>query len=321
MDFDQSRNDRFARNTRGFADSGRSCSTIRLLLLLVAVAGQRASADEEFPPQLVDFVTGPKNPVYSPLGAGSWEVRIRERGWILRDSGEYFLWYTGYNGTRDGKRQLGLATSHDGIRWRRHADNPIYGAHWVEDMMVVKHAGQFFMFAEGADDEAQLLTSPDGVQWTRKGRLDIRLSSGKPIRPGPFGTPTVWKDDRGWWLFYERGDKAVWLALSSDCSVWRNVQDEPVLKPGPAEHESHLIALNQVIHHGGRYYGYYHGRGELPEWSTNVAVSEDLVHWKKFHGNPLRPVRENKSSGILVHDGQQYRLYTMHDNVHVHFPR
>ena len=33
------------------------------------------------------------------------------------------------------------------------------------------------------------------------------------------------------------------------------------------------------------------------------------------------PTDENKSSGILVHDGKQYRLYTMHDRVDVYFPK
>ena len=56
-------------------------------------------------------------------------------------------------------------------------------------------------------------------------------------------------------------------------------------------------------------------------WSTNVATSTDLIHWKKYPNNPLLPIEANKSSGILVHDGRQFRLYTMHDTVHLHFPK
>jgi beta-1,2-mannobiose phosphorylase / 1,2-beta-oligomannan phosphorylase len=52
-----------------------------------------------------------------------------------------------------------------------------------------------------------------------------------------------------------------------------------------------------------------------------VAVSDDLIHWTKYEGNPIFPLEENKSSGILVHDGKQFRMYTMHDQVHVHFPK
>jgi hypothetical protein len=37
------------------------------------------------------------------------------------------------------------------------------------------------------------------------------------------------------------------------------------------------------------------------------------VHWTKHPANPI--IRSNDSSGILVHDGQQWRLYTMHATV------
>jgi hypothetical protein len=43
-----------------------------------------------------------------------------------------------------------------------------------------------------------------------------------------------------------------------------------------------------------------------------------LIHWEKYARNPLFPIAENKSSGIVVHDGKQFRLYTMHDKVDVH---
>ncbi|MDX2048710.1 MAG: hypothetical protein SFU87_18125 [Chitinophagaceae bacterium] len=79
------------------------------------------------------------------------------------------------------------------------------------------------------------------------------------------------------------------------------------------------VALNQVIKYNGMYYGYYHATAvkDWSEWSTNVAVSKDLLNWEKYSKNPI--MKENKSSGILVHDGSQYRLYTMHSQVCVHF--
>jgi beta-1,2-mannobiose phosphorylase / 1,2-beta-oligomannan phosphorylase len=61
----------------------------------------------------------------------------------------------------------------------------------------------------------------------------------------------------------------------------------------------------------------FYERRDLGVW---LATSKDLVHWTKYEGNPLFPRRDNKSSGILVHDGKQFRLYTMHDKVVVHFP-
>jgi sucrose-6-phosphate hydrolase SacC (GH32 family) len=242
----------------------------------------------------------------------------------MREDGVYKLWYTGYDGTADGLRMLGYATSPDGITWTRHPRNPIYREHWVEDMMIVKHDGKYYMFAEGKEDRAQLLVSANGLDWARVGQLDIRRTDGKPISDGPYGTPTAWLENGTWHLFYERNDLGIWLATSKDVKVWKNVRDEPVLSPGPGEYDRDLIALNQIIKHKGRYYAYYHGSAKTgPKarwWSTAIATSTDLIHWEKYADNPLQPVAENKSSGIVVHDGESWRLYTMHPAVYLHVP-
>ena len=290
-------------------------------------AGALGKEKDLFPPELVDFVAEPQQPVFRGAGPGHWDVRIRERGWIMREGDGYRMWYTGFD--RDGSSllKLGYATSPDGIHWTRYDQNPIYDQHWVEDMMVVKHQGSYYMFAEGKDDQAQMLTSPDGIQWTRVGQLDVRKKNGEPIELGPYGTPTVWAEDNVWYLFYERRDLGIWVATSKDMKVWTNVKDEPVIPLGPADYDKEQIALNQIIKYHGRYYAYYHGAGSrLPGtrkrlWCTCVATSTDLMDWQKYEKNPLFPLEENKSSGILVHDGQRYLLYTMHDQVIRHVPR
>ena len=296
------------------------------LILAAALVFQDtpARAADEFPPELVRFHTYEKNPIFRGAGGQAWDAKIRERGWIIRDGDAWRMWYTGYDGSEKPQMALGYAISQDGLSWTRHPANPIYREHWVEDMMIVKQGDMYYMFAEGLDDQAQLLTSRDGLQWKRHGRLMVRYVNGEPLTPGPYGTPTAWFENGVWNLFYERRDLGVWLARSTDLKVWTNVQDEPVLPLGPDNYDKLMIALNQIIKHDERYYAYYHGSGTLQKprlWTTNVAVSTDLVHWKKFAGNPLLPERENKSSGIVVQDGKQFRLYTMHPEVNVHFAK
>ncbi|MCB1099951.1 MAG: glycosylase [Verrucomicrobiae bacterium] len=280
---------------------------------------------DAFPAELVKFSPASSNPVFEGSGKGHWDEHIRERGWILRDGDSWKMWYTGFEGGggNDGPNlKLGYATSTDGLQWTRHPDNPIYDEMWVEDMMVIKHKDVFYMFAEGKGDIAQLLTSTDGLHWTNLGPMDIRLTNGEPISDGPRGTPAAWIEGGTWYLFYERRDLGIWLATSNDTKVWTNVSDDPVIKLGPEKYDDRQVACNQIVKYQGRYYANYHGSGhENPHlWSTNVATSEDLIHWTKYSGNPLFPTKDNKSSGILVHDGTQYRFYTMHDRVIVHFP-
>lgn len=296
------------------------------LLFLLILSPLTAFSAEPFAEDLRHWTAHPANPVFTAAGPDQWDARLRERGWVLFDreakagSPAWHLWYTGYDGTPAGRRKLGYATSADGLKWTRHPGNPLYDQHWVEDMMIVRHNGTFFMFAEGQDDQAHLLRSGDGITWTRAGQLDVRKTSGEPIDPGPYGTPVGWFENGRWYLFYERRDLGIWLATSSDMKIWRNVRDEPVLSPGPEPYDQDLIAMNQVIRHEGRYYATLHGSKRGTKlWSSGLAVSDDLIHWTKYAGNPLFPVEANKSSGVLVHDGDRWRLYTMHDQVHVHF--
>lgn len=282
------------------------------------------AAEPAFPPGLTRFREYEGNPVFTAAGPGHWDAKIRERGWILRDGDRWRLWYTGYDGTREGRKLLGVATSDDGLHWTRHPDNPVHGTGHVEDMMIVPHEGRLYMFAEGEGDRAELLMSDDGLKWDRAGPLDIRLTSGEPIPAGPYGTPTGFVEESTWRLFYERADKGVWLATSKDLKVWTNVSDEPVLLPWPDGYDSSRIAMNQIVRHGGRYYALYHGTDDADRpalWTSNLAVSDDLRTWTKFPGNPLFPKQADRSSNILVPtaDGK-FRLYTMHGRVEAFLP-
>ena len=306
----------------------RSCLTALVALALStpmdagAAEAKRLGSDGDFPKELVDWVPYDGNPLFTGTGQGSWDDQIRERGFILREGGLWRLWYTGYAAARGGAMALGYATSPDGIHFTRHSDRPAFDGVWTEDVFVLPRPGGYAMFAEGEGDIAHRLSSSDGVAWRDEGRLDVRTRSGAPLPPGPYGTPSVVVAGGTWHLFYERDDKGVWLATSTDGRVWTNVSDEPVIPLGPGAYDRHAIALNQVVRYKGRYFGVYHANAD-PQWkgpwTTCLAVSDDLVHWRKYPKNPI--VRSDDSSGILVDDGERLRLYTMHPQVKLWLPR
>jgi beta-1,2-mannobiose phosphorylase / 1,2-beta-oligomannan phosphorylase len=300
---------------------------IFLCLLLSGCAKKVATSEDAieagdsslYATEILDFSAYEGNPVFKGTGSTTWDEKIRERGFIIRENGTYHMWYTGFRDRPDAEMHLGYATSDDGISWKRFEGNPVFDSGWVEDMMVVKSGDTYYMFAEGKDDIAHLLTSQDRVQWTEHGALDIRYVTGEPLTKGAYGTPAAWEEDGIWYLFYERGDLGIWLATSTDLKRWTNVQDGPVIQIGPEAYDKYGVAVNQVIKYKGKYYAYYHATAyeDWHEWSSCVAISEDLIHWTKYKGNPI--MGENKSSPILVDDGERYRLYTMHEEVCVHF--
>jgi hypothetical protein len=279
-----------------------------------------------FPPELVDFVPYENNPVFNGTGKDTWDNKIRERGYILLEDGIYKMWYTGYNGSETATKYLGYATSKDGIHWTRYPGNPIYNEYWTEDVQVVKHKGKYYMVAEGVNDIAHMLISENGIDWVRQGDLDIRKVNGESIDSGAYGTPTLWLENDKWYLFYERGDLGIWLAVSSDHKVWTNVQDDPVIEMGPGSYDAKGVALDQIIKYQGKYYGYYHATSSKDRgtWNSDVAVSDDLLHWTKYKNNPIinaDSISDDYSSPLLIYDGENYRLYSMHKGVRVFFPQ
>lgn len=279
---------------------------------------------KEFAEEMVSFVPYKANPVFRGTGQDTWDKMIRERGYILYENGIYKLWYTGYKKEDNDPKFLGYATSDDGIKWKRYPGNPIFSEKWTEDMFVLKYEDKYFMYAEGKNDVAHLLISDNGINWQEQGDLIIRKVNGDTI-PGPYGTPNVLIENGRWYLFYERRDEGIWLAKSDDHRSWINIQDEPVLNRGPEKYDSTMLAANQVVKYKGMYYMYYHALSKEEKsdsaniWTSNVAMSDDLIHWIKYPGNPIVP--GDHSSPIMVFDGEKYRLYTMHPSVWLYYSK
>ena len=272
------------------------------------------SDQNQIPRGLVEFKPYAENPIFSGTSNASWDNYIRERGWIIFEDNCYHLWYTGYS-VKGGFKQLGYATSSDGIHWNRYPANPLVPDSWVEDMCVLKVEDIYYMMAEGVHDWAHLLTSKDRINWTDHGSLLIWEPDGTLIadpkeETSHAGTPVLLKKDGTWYLFFERSDEAVWLATSMDSIPlkWTKVQKEPVLSPGPEEYDNVAVAADCIVKIRGRYYMYYHATAEDPwdNWCICLAFSDDLIHWTKYKNNPIGYYGD---APVLVFNGKDYLFF------------
>lgn len=289
----------------------------QVYLLVILFLTFQAQGQSLFPDALVKFKPLIHEPIFAGTGTQTWDEQIRERGYIIKEKDGYHMWYTGYS-KNDPIKHLGYATSVDGLKWNRHPANPINPKQWIEDVFVLKKGKSYYMFAEGKGDTTHLLVSTNKTTWKALGNLRVKKTNGQFIDKGAFGTPSVIEVKGTYYLFYERDDLGIWLAKSSNLIDWINVQDQPVLTMGPESYDLYGVAMNQVIYYQGYYYGYYHATAykDWREWSSNIAVSKDLIHWTKYPQNPI--VGNNQSSNIIIPESQGFRLYTMHAKVHVY---
>jgi predicted GH43/DUF377 family glycosyl hydrolase len=174
------------------------------------------------------------NPVLTKGAGGSWEGNSVAFGSVIMDGGGYKMWYTGFGSSG---RQIGLATSTDGIVWVKSASNPVltkgaagsWDGNQVSNPTVIKVGGSYHMWYSSVISPAGGIgyaTSPDGITWTKY--------AGNPVISGGSGG---WDDtafapnvifDGCWFQMWYSGCNAgqttcqVGYARSLDGIHWRD---------------------------------------------------------------------------------------------------
>jgi predicted GH43/DUF377 family glycosyl hydrolase len=168
-----------------------------------------------------------KKPVLSP--EKRWEKVALMCPHVLWDDKArlYRMWYSG--GEQYEPNAIGHATSPDGLRWTRHADNPVFRpdkkSPWEKDRVtgcqVLHQGGWYVMFYIGFRDEAH---AQIGIARSRDGITGWQRHPANPIiRPGPARwdhdavyKPFVLPDGQRWLLWYngrKGGVEQIGLAI------------------------------------------------------------------------------------------------------------
>ncbi len=126
------------------------------------------------------------DPVLNPGSAGEWDAYTVEFPYVIRENGEYKMWYSS-GGSNYIQYKIGLATSSDGINWTKYASNPILGfgtepweAGGVMACAVMPVSGGYKMWYTGLTTAGingtcsiGYANSTDGISWQRNNNPGI----------------------------------------------------------------------------------------------------------------------------------------------------
>lgn len=193
------------------------------------------------------------NTVLSP-SPGSWDSMLVLAPCVLRENGQYKMWYTGarsdWPGPAIATNRIGYATSPDGKNWTKYSGNPVLGAgkgDWesggVEYCSVILVPGGYKMFYGGFNLSTSCIGvafSADGITWQRDTVNNPVFTKGPPgTWDGNSFLPRVLAIGGKYFMWYGAetvpgvGPPRIGLATSIDSGkTWVRYAQDPVLTVG-----------------------------------------------------------------------------------------
>jgi predicted GH43/DUF377 family glycosyl hydrolase len=238
----------------------------------------------------------PGNPVF-PVMPGTWMEDQTANPDLLLIEDSYFMYFRGQQGGHD---RIGLATipkkDFDGKTWKI-LPKPIIDVgkpgdpdetHVLDPASVLVDDKIYLYYSAVSptcDRSVCLATSKDGIHFKKHSQNPIVIGGGPEI---------VFKNGRFYLYYWQpaRNDKGfeIHLSASSDGFHFEKISDDPVLPVGAAgSWDSHTVETPRIFKEDDLYYMIYCGSGRYEDypWHAGLATSRDLIHWKKFNGNPI----------------------------------
>lgn len=230
------------------------------------------------------------NPVLKS-SAGEWDSVDVLNPSVLHSNGQYLNLFSGF----DGKTwHTGLATSADGIAWRKQgkilSPDPATweGTYIAANGSAIDTGSEILYYYQGGrPPRIGLARSSSGSDW--------RKQATPVLDRGPYGSwdelgvadPYVIHVGTELYMFYTGIDRAnrqrLGVAVSSDNTTWYKLRSNPVLELGEyGAFDDKGLGEPALWLSDGYYWMLFTGRDRQERRRLGLAQSRDGVHWQKL---------------------------------------
>jgi predicted GH43/DUF377 family glycosyl hydrolase len=233
------------------------------------------------------------DPVLSP-SVGKWDATTVEFASVIRENGQYRMYYAGNNSGSNFKYKTGLAFSSDGISWIKDTLNSpvvVPGAEWWEEegihgVCVMTDGSSYSMWYEGFRFNPTVVgmgyaESIDGVTWqkdTLNNPLFLKGGLGE-WDEGGIHMPNVILIDSMYYMYFggmntNWGGRKIGMAISHfKNQQWLKYPSNPVLSPSATGWDNNWVEEGRVFLIGDTLWMWYAACNKSELWQIGLAKS------------------------------------------------
>lgn len=280
-----------------------------------------------------------KNPVlaHSKLNPKALDLFWAYHPCVVEKERKFYMFYTGKSIKRGISHHILLAKSSNLKHWRKikgeiitTGKNDDWDSDFLAHSYVFSDGEKFKMLYDGSRkenwlEEIGLAESRDLVHWKKYEKNPIFKVGKEWWEKRHVSRCCIYKEAESYYLFYAGHDgkvERIGIAKGKSLFNLKRVQKEPVLdlgKKGAWDDKS--MSDPRVFKYKGKYIMFYSGISIKGIERVGIAVSHDLIHWKKYDKNPILDVSKEKWDGlsatradVFQSEGKFYLFYSGRKN-------